>query len=253
MTSRARDAPLLHVSDLSKHFRLRPARANLMRSIAAGFTRAPRRPERVALQGIDFALARGEALGVLGANGAGKTTLLKVICGIYPPTTGSVRCQGIVLPLFQWGLGFQPELDVMENLMLYGALVGIPRLALREQADDILDAAGLLRFPNTRVEHLSSGMQARLAFSIAMRARADLLVLDEVFSVGDLAFQNACGERLRGRREEGTAILLASHNLSLIEKECDRVLYLREGRMAALGPSGPTIARYRSDAGAGGE
>ena len=200
---------------------------------------------RQVLRDVNLSVQAGEKIGIIGANGSGKTTLLKVICGILNPTKGKALMTGSIAPLIERGAGFDPELSLIDNVVYYGLLLGIDRRRMRESVDEILDFAELQEYRTEPVKTLSSGMTARLGFAIATQFRPDILILDEVLSVGDEAFQHKCKERLDHLWDEHVTILVVSHQLSFILKSCDRALWLEKGAIVCDGPSWEAVLRYK--------
>ncbi|MGH7683358.1 MAG: ABC transporter ATP-binding protein, partial [Vulcanimicrobiaceae bacterium] len=200
---------------------------------------------RQVLSGVNLTVRPGEKIGIIGANGSGKTTLLKVICGILPPTKGRIVTVGVIAPLIELGAGFDPELSLFDNIIYYGLLLGIERRLMREHLDAILDFAELQDYRNDPVKTLSSGMTARLGFAIATEFRPDILILDEVLSVGDEAFQRKCRERIDALWDEDVTILVVSHQLNVILKSCNRALWLERGAIVCDSPPYEAVLRYK--------
>ncbi|MBQ7736444.1 MAG: ABC transporter ATP-binding protein [Oscillospiraceae bacterium] len=184
---------------------------------------------------VSFALERGEMLGIIGANGAGKSTLLKVISGIMEPTEGSVRREGTIAALLELGSGFDGELTVRENTYLRGAMLGYTREFMNDTYESIIDFAELKEFEDRPFKQLSSGMKSRLAFSIASLVRPDILILDEVLSVGDGAFRAKSEEKMKEIIRGGATTILVSHSLNQVRDLCDKVLWLHRGEQIAFG------------------
>lgn len=198
-----------------------------------------------ALRSVDLELAPGETLGIVGRNGAGKSTLLKVISRVVRPTEGRVVVRGRTAPLLELGAGFHPDLTGRENVYLNATIFGFPRELIDRHLDEIVEFAELPRFIDLPIRSYSSGMVARLGFSVATQFRPDILILDEILSVGDAGFQQKCLERVSRFRARGTSILLASHDLVTLEAYCDRLLWLDEGRIADLGAPGEVLESYK--------
>ncbi len=206
--------------------------------------RTPKR-EFWALQDISFAVSRGEILGVIGGNGAGKSTLLKIIAGIFPATTGRVETRGVVAPLLELGAAFNPDLTGLENIFFTGSIYRIPRKTIQENLDNIIDFSGLRRFIHVPVKNYSSGMFMRLAFSLVIFFKPEIVLIDEVFSVGDEVFQQKSFQRILSFRKEGAAIILVTHDLNLITQICDRVLVLSSGESSFLGGAEEAVRHYQ--------
>jgi ABC-type polysaccharide/polyol phosphate transport system ATPase subunit len=188
---------------------------------------------------------RGETLGIVGSNGAGKSTLLKLLCGITVPTSGEIRLYGRVAALIEVGSGFHPELTGRENMYLSGSILGMRRAEITANLDKMIDFAGVGDFIDTPVKWYSSGMYVRLGFAVAANLEADILLVDEVLSVGDESFQERCLNRVEELRRAGTTIIIISHDLVSIERVCERVVLLERGRVAAEGQPAAVIAEYR--------
>jgi lipopolysaccharide transport system ATP-binding protein len=198
-----------------------------------------------ALRDVSLDVGRGEFVGLLGPNGCGKSTLLRIVAGIYPPSAGSVRVAGEVAPVLDLGVGFHGGLPVRDNVFLYGVLLGLRRRRLEEEMAEILAGAGVQRFEDARLETLSTGLRMRLAFVLAMRAEAPLVLLDEALAVGDAAFGRSCRAELARLRSEGRSALVVSHDEATLQELCDRVVLLEAGTVVAEGPPGAMIERYR--------
>lgn len=198
-----------------------------------------------ALKGISFQVRAGETLGIIGRNGSGKSTILKIIAGVYPPTAGEVEVKGHVSPLIELGAGFDPELTGRENVILGGALMGVDPLEMKDKLEAILAFAELDEFIDVPIKQYSSGMYARLGFSVATEINPDILLIDEVLSVGDSAFRRKCQERMETFRRQVKTIVFVSHDMGSVRKLCDRVLLLDHGRVLAEGSPEQVIARYQ--------
>ena len=200
--------------------------------------------ELLALKNINFEIHRGESWGIVGSNGAGKSTLLKLICGIITPDTGLVRVNGSVSPMLELGTGFDPELTAVENIYLEGSLLGHSRAFIREHYDQIVAFSELADFLDMPIKNYSSGMQARMAFSVATVIKPEILIVDEVLAVGDLAFQRKCEARIRELMQSATTLLLVSHDNSMVERLCEKALWLRKGEVAMVGDAKDVCAAY---------
>lgn len=202
-----------------------------------------------ALQDVSLNIYRGEVFGLVGVNGAGKSTLLKVVARVLRPTKGRVIVRGRVAPLLELGAGFHPELTGEENIYLNGSLLGFSHREMEEKYDQIVEFAELGQFINAPIRTYSSGMYARLGFSVATASDPDVLIVDEVLSVGDEAFQTKCNARIEAFRQRGAAILLVSHNMALIAGMCQRAAWLDHGVLKAIGEPAQVIQAYRERAG----
>ena len=190
-----------------------------------------------ALKDVSFSVKRGDSLGLIGLNGSGKSTMLKVIAGVLKPTKGSVKVQGAVAPLIELGAGFDMELTAAENIFLNGALLGYSRQEMEKHYDDIVDFSELHDFMNVPVKNFSSGMISRLGFSIATIGKPDILIVDEVLSVGDFRFQEKCQNRIKQMLDGGTTLLFVSHSIQQVEELCNKVVWLDKGVVKMFGES----------------
>lgn len=201
-------------------------------------------PRRQVLDDVSFAVRKGEALGLVGDNGSGKSTLLRIIAGIYKPDTGTLRVQPPVAAILELGLGFHPDLTGRENAYLYGSLLGIPKEELACRVPRILEFSELEWAADLPLRTYSSGMSARLAFSVATELSPTVLLVDEALAVGDNAFQKKCIDRMLEFKSEGRGIVFCSHSLYLVASFCERALWLKDGRVAAVGPTSSVLAAY---------
>jgi ABC-type polysaccharide/polyol phosphate transport system ATPase subunit len=199
-----------------------------------------------ALQGVDLSIARGERLGVVGRNGAGKSTLLQVIARVLTPSTGSVEVRGRVAPLLQLGAGFDMELSGRENVFLNGTLLGMRRKQIKERFDEITDFAELGDFIEAPLRTYSSGMAARLGFAIATACDPDVLLLDEVLSVGDEAFQKKCLDRLRKFTDNGTTMIIVTHDPNLVLAQCSRAVWVCDKQISSDGVPASVVDAYHA-------
>ncbi|MEM9790155.1 MAG: ATP-binding cassette domain-containing protein, partial [Planctomycetota bacterium] len=199
-----------------------------------------------ALRDVSLTVRPGEVLGIVGHNGAGKSTLLKVLSGVTRPTEGRAVVRGRVASLLEVGAGFHPELTARENVYLTGAILGRPPAAVRKRFDEIVAWAGAERMLDTPAKRLSSGMQSRLAFSVACHLAPEVVVVDEVLAVGDQNFRRRCCDQMRAIAAEGKAVLFVSHDLGLVEGLCDRALWLSRGQVVQIGPCGEVLSAYRA-------
>jgi len=197
-----------------------------------------------ALKDIGFSIETGEFFGIIGPNGSGKSTLLKIIAGIYQADSGSVRVRGQMSPFIELGVGFNPDLTGRDNIRINATLLGLSRRDLDERFDGILEFAELERFVDQKLKNYSSGMQLRLAYSIAIQVPFDILLLDEVLAVGDQDFQKKCVATFHQMRADGKTIVFVSHDLKSVSDFCDRALLLERGEMRALGLADEVIANY---------
>jgi ABC-2 type transport system ATP-binding protein/lipopolysaccharide transport system ATP-binding protein len=211
-------------------------------SVVEGKYRQP--AKKLVLDNIDLVVAKGEKIGIIGSNGSGKSTLLKIISGILQPTTGTVRVRGQVAPLIELGAGFDAEISVMDNILLYGVLLGFSRAEMKARARSILEFAELEDYALVPVKGLSSGMVARLGFSIATDVQPDILILDEVLSVGDESFKNKCKQRMDQFWDDDATVLVVSHDLAFISTSCKKAIYLSQGNIRFQGESQEVVDYY---------
>lgn len=200
--------------------------------------------KKVVLDRIDLVVQAGEKIGIIGANGSGKSTLLKVICGILQPTSGTVRVRGHIAPLIELGAGFDPEMSVMNNIIFYGVLLGFSKAEMLQRTPAILEFAELQDYALMPVKALSSGMVARLGFAIATEVHPDILILDEVLSVGDESFKNKCKRRIDKFWEANATVLVVSHDLGFIQQSCDQAIWLSKGQVKFSGSSEEAVKSY---------
>ena len=197
-----------------------------------------------ALSDVDFEIKRGEVVGLIGSNGAGKSTMLKVVAGVLKPTKGSVAAYGNICPMIELGAGFDMELTARENVFLNGAVMGYSKHFIESKYDEIVEFSELKDFMEVPVRNFSSGMVARLAFSIATIVEPEILIVDEILSVGDLAFQQKSEEKMLSMIRGGTTVLYVSHSVGSIMKLCDRCIWLDHGKMREVGPAEDVCCDY---------
>jgi len=228
----------------SRHFKVYPREARRLKDAVVARRRS-RPTDVVALRDVSFEVEPGSAVGLVGRNGSGKTTLLRLISGIIKPTSGRVDVGGRVGSLLELGAGFHPDLTGRENVFLNGSIHGLKRAYVREQLDEIVAFAGLEQFIDLPVRTYSSGMYMRLGFAIAAHIDADVLLLDEVFAVGDEQFQRKCFGKIFEFKQRGGTIVFVSHDASAVERLCDRAILLRDGGVEFDGATHAAIVRYR--------
>jgi ABC-type polysaccharide/polyol phosphate transport system, ATPase component len=239
--------PILQVREVSMHFRHAKQKiTSLKEYLIKQSKRQIEYNEFVALQDISFTVDRGELFGIIGLNGAGKSTLLKIIAGILKPTSGKVIRKGTVAPLIELGAGFNGDLSGYENIFLNGLLLGYSKSYLREKLDDIIAFSELQDFIHVPLKNYSSGMKARLGFSIATSIQPDLLIVDEVLAVGDIHFRKKCESRIKEMIGLGTTVLFVSHSIGQVEKLCSRVLWLDQGRIKEIGEAKHICREFKS-------
>jgi len=198
-----------------------------------------------ALQDVSFTVKKGEVLGIIGMNGAGKSTLLKIIAGVLKPSSGTVVRNGTIAPLLELGAGFNGELSGIENIFINGLLLGFSKKFIKEKLEEIIAFSELEKFIHTPLKNYSSGMKARLGFSIATVVKPDILIVDEVLSVGDAKFKEKSERKIRSMIKEGTSVLFVSHSLSQILDLCDRVLWLEQGKIKEIGEPQEVVNNFK--------
>ena len=199
-----------------------------------------------ALRDVSFSVEKGEVVGIVGLNGSGKSTLLKIISGILSPTVGEASISGTISPLIELGAGFDFELTTRENIFLNGSVLGFDRKFIKEKYDEILDFAELRDFENVAIKNFSSGMIARLGFSIATLVKPDILIVDEILAVGDFLFQQKCEKRIADMMAGGTTVLIVSHSIEQIQRLCTRVVWLEKGQVKMIGETNEVCNLYQS-------
>lgn len=200
--------------------------------------------EFLAVQDVSFKVKKGEAWALIGVNGSGKSTMLKAISGILKPYKGSIRIHGQIAPLIELGAGFDPDMTARENIYLNGTVLGHSKKYMDEHFNEIVDFAELWDFLDTPIKNFSSGMKARLGFSVATMVAPDILICDEVLAVGDFLFQQKCIERMNKMLEGGTTLLFVSHNVDQVRQLCDHAVWLEKGRVKALGEVNAVCDQY---------
>ena len=235
----------IKAENISKSFKLPHEKYSSLKSLFVNFYRRKKTYEmQHALKNISFEIKKGEFFGIVGRNGSGKSTLLKLLAGIYTPTKGEVHVRGKLTPFIELGVGFNPELTGRENVFLNGALLGFNRKEVHAMYRDIVDFAELDKFMDQKLKNYSSGMQVRLAFSIAIRAKSDILLIDEVLAVGDASFQKKCIKVFEELKRAGKTIVFVSHSMSSVKDFCDRVLVLNEGEVIFDGNTAKAVDIY---------
>lgn len=235
----------IRVSRISKTFKLPHEKQNSIKSLLISIFHGKRTYEKQhVLKRIDFEIKKGEFFGIVGRNGSGKSTLLKLIAGIYTPDEGHIDIDGMLTPFIELGVGFNPELTGRENVFLNGALLGYSRKEMMAMYDDIVEFAELERFMDQKLKNYSSGMQVRLAFSIAVKAKNDILMFDEVLAVGDQAFQQKCLRVFEEYKRTKQTVVFVTHDMSAVKDFCDRAVLLSEGEIAASGSVDKVIEHY---------
>ncbi len=237
------------VTDIKKAFRLPHENHSGLKQMLINLTRKNSNKGyevQQVLKGVSFEVKKGDFFGIVGRNGSGKSTLLKLLAGIYTPDSGAIQTNGSVVPFIELGVGFNPELTGRENVFLNGALLGFSRDEMKAMYDDIVEFAELERFMDQKLKNYSSGMQVRLAFSIAIKAQGDILILDEVLAVGDEAFQRKCNEYFEKVRQDKTkTVILVTHSMESVRKYCNKAMMIRDGEVVAFGSPEDVANEYR--------
>lgn len=235
----------LRVDNIGVKFRMANERVDNIKDYAIKLMKHELRyHEFWALKDISFQVNKGERLGILGLNGAGKSTLLKVIAGVLKPTEGSLQRSGRLVPLLELGAGFENQYTGKENVFLYGAMLGYPKEFLKEKYDEIVAFSELGDFINVPLKNYSSGMKARLGFSIATIVEPEILILDEVLSVGDAKFKKKSEKKIKDMFDKGITVLFVSHSIGQVRSLCDRAIILEKGRLIAQGDVATVSALY---------
>jgi len=239
--------PILEVHQLAKKYEIRHLTGgylSLRERLLNSFRFREVMEDFWAVNDITFNVNSGESIGIIGRNGAGKSTLLKILSKITPPTKGKIIMRGRIASLLEVGTGFHPELTGRENIFFNGSLLGMKRKEIEKKFDEIIDFSGVERFLDTPLKHYSSGMQLRLAFSVAANLDPEILIIDEVLAVGDAEFQKKCLGKMEDVSKSGRTILFVSHNMAAVENLCSRAILLKGGRIEADGPTSLVIKKY---------
>ncbi len=237
--------PLVEVNDVSMRFNLAQEKTETLKEYTVKLLKGKLMfNEFYALKNVSFTVSRGEAVALIGRNGSGKSTMLKVIAGVMYPSQGSCTVRGSIAPMIELGAGFDMDLTARENIYLNGAVLGFDRDYMNEHFESIIEFSELRDFIDVPVKNFSSGMIARLGFSIATEVKADLLVVDEVLAVGDFMFQQKCMKRLEGMLADGSTLLFVSHASDTVRSLCSRAVWLDHGVKRADGPSDEVCTAY---------
>ncbi len=234
----------LKIDNVSKTFKLPHEKQTSLKGSFLQSFKGNSYEVQTAFKDVSFEIKKGEFFGIVGRNGSGKSTLLKCIAGVYTPNRGHITVNGSLVPFIELGVGFNPELSGRDNVFLNGALLGFSRKEMEAMYDDIVEFAELTDFMDQMLKNYSSGMQVRLAFSIAIRAQGDILLLDEVLAVGDASFQQKCFDYFATLKRDKRTIILVSHSMPMIERFCDRALLLEQGEVQAIGTSSQIAGIY---------
>lgn len=235
----------ISVKNLHKSFRLpHEQHSGIKQKIINIFKGVKGYEEQHVLKGVTFGIKKGEFFGIVGRNGSGKSTLLKLLAGIYTADSGSIDVNGSLIPFIELGVGFNQELTGRENIFLNGALLGFSRREMEEKYDSIVEFSELERFIDQKLKNYSSGMQVRLAFSIAIRAQGDIILLDEVLAVGDEAFQRKCFEYFAKLKKEKKTVILVTHDMSSVARFCNKAMLIDKGEIVAIGDINKVVRGY---------
>ena len=237
----------IRVKDVGMRFNLSQERVDNLKEYVIKFLKKDLRfNEFWALREVSFDIKKGERLGVLGLNGSGKSTLLKIVSGVLKPTTGSIETRGKIAPLLELGAGFSKEYTGRENIYLYGSVLGFTKEFLDDKFDEIVDFSGLGEFIDVPIKNYSSGMKARLGFSIATVVEPDILILDEVLSVGDKKFKRKSEKKIMDMFDKGVTVLFVSHSLEQVQRLCDKAIILDGGHLVAKGSVDKVARIYKN-------
>lgn len=235
------------ISHVSKNFHYTSGRAGTLKSTITNIFRDNKSKQndiQHALKDINFEIKKGEFFGIVGRNGSGKSTLLKMIAGIYQPNIGKIYVEGKLVPFIELGVGFNPELTGRENVYLNGALLGFTKKEIESQYEEIVEFAELEKFMDQQLKNYSSGMQVRLAFSMAVRAKADVLLIDEVLAVGDADFQRKCYDYFKRLKKELKTVVFVSHDMTAVREYCDRVALIEKSELVEIGSANSISQKY---------
>ena len=239
---------VVKVDHVSKYFKLPTEATNSLRTALVNrFKGIKGYKEQHVLKDISFEVEKGDFFGILGRNGSGKSTLLKIISEIYVPEKGTVTIDGKLVSFIELGVGFNPELTGRENVYMNGAMLGFSTAEIDAMYDDIVDFAELHEFMNQKLKNYSSGMQVRLAFSVAIKAQGDILILDEVLAVGDEAFQRKCNDYFQERKKSGKTTILVTHDMGAVKKYCNKAVLIENGLVKAIGSPENVANQYSFD------
>lgn len=237
--------PVIEIENASVYFNMASEKLTNIKEYFINLMQGKLRfKEFVALKDICLEIKKGESWGIVGKNGAGKSTLMRLICGIIAPDKGSVSINGSISPILELGAGFDPELTAGENIFLQGALLGYSKNFMKEHYDEIVEFSELKNFLDMPIKNYSTGMQARMAFSVATIGKPEILIIDEALSVGDAAFQKKCTDRIHKMLQNTVTLLLVSHSRHMIEQLCEKAVWLRGGEVAMIGSSKEVCAAY---------
>lgn len=238
---------IIEVKDVEMHFNMNKEKIDSLKEYVIKLAKRQLMYEDfVALDKVSVDIKKGEAFGIIGYNGSGKSTLLKAIAGILKPTSGSIKVYGTIAPLIELGAGFDLDLTARENIFLNGSVLGFSKKTISDKFDEIVEFSELRDFLDVPMKNYSSGMVARIGFSVATMVRSDILIVDEILSVGDMLFQQKCEQRINALMQGGTTVLIVSHSLEQIRRLCSRVLWLDHGKIKMLGDTKTVCDAYET-------
>ena len=232
------------IKNIQKHFILPQHKNTTFKQTFVNIVKKNKKVTQKVLDGVSFDIHKGDFFGIIGRNGSGKSTLLKLIAGVYAPTAGHIEINGGLTPFIELGVGFNPELSGRDNVYLNGALLGFSRKQMNAMYDDIVSFAELEPFMDQKLKNYSSGMQVRLAFSIAIKAENDILMFDEVLAVGDANFQEKCIKQFEKYKAQGKTIILVTHSMETVAQFCNKVAILNYGKLDFIGKPEAAVDRY---------
>lgn len=238
---------IIEVKDVEMHFNMNKEKIDSLKEYVIKLAKRQLMYEDfVALDKVSVDVKKGEVFGIIGYNGSGKSTLLKAIAGILKPTSGSIKVYGTIAPLIELGAGFDLDLTARENIFLNGSVLGFSKKTISDKFDEIVEFSELRDFLDVPMKNYSSGMVARIGFSVATMVRSDILIVDEILSVGDMLFQQKCEQRINALMQGGTTVLIVSHSLEQIRRLCSRVLWLDHGKIKMLGDTKAVCDAYET-------
>lgn len=236
---------IIEVKDVEMHFNMNKEKIDSLKEYVIKLAQRQLMYEDfVALDKVSVGIKKGEVFGIIGYNGSGKSTLLKAIAGILKPTSGTIKVYGTIAPLIELGAGFDLDLTARENIFLNGSVLGFSKKTISDKFDEIIEFSELRNFLDVPMKNYSSGMVARIGFSVATIVRSDILIVDEILSVGDILFQKKCEKRINTLMQSGTTVLIVSHSLEQIRRLCNRVLWLDNGKIKMLGDTKTVCDAY---------
>lgn len=236
---------IIEVKDVEMHFNMNKEKIDSLKEYVIKLAQRQLMYEDfVALDKVSVDIKKGEVFGIIGYNGSGKSTLLKAIAGILKPTSGTIKLYGTIAPLIELGAGFDLDLTARENIFLNGSVLGFSKKTISDKFDEIVEFSELRNFLDVPMKNYSSGMVARIGFSVATIVRSDILIVDEILSVGDILFQKKCEKRINTLMQSGTTVLIVSHSLEQIRRLCNKVLWLDNGKIKMLGDTKTVCDAY---------